>query len=518
VTTFAGQFNNGVYVQTSPLTVPTSVAVRLVGTTTLATLYTNRTKPGTAVNNPVDTGVAFGAIGLDTHGNLIFFADPGRYDLFINGANTTTITVEPDPADLTTGGTFNGGSVSSDITFAAGTGPIVTDLATGLPVRLTSINGAVGIIGGAASTFQAILHTGAADITVLSPPVSYPYPTTITGVTLESDALTSGATVYRFYVKGPGTSYSLTDTGQTASIAGGSRLNTVTLSIALQANDRLFAKPDSVGATPASLVSAIYTDNPNATPAVRPTAPTITSVSVSGLTGAVAVVWPATAVPSGQTRTSYTLTSSHGEQMSGISPSATTATMTGLTSVSQTVTLTQTTDLGGTSLPSTASSAFTPTTSSQRLTASEQQGQNWTAANNCTISYDSAVTPTGSAAGLVGSLKVIATTGTDAEAQVTRRIPCTASETGKALSGIFINDAGITLTLGIWVDYYDSGGGYQGSSAAMQQAIAAGATATISTTADAPFGNSAVVECAPTVQIIATTGSQQMHVGSVSFG
>lgn len=62
--------------------------VYLPGTNDLATLYTDRTKSSTAPN-PVTT---------DSFGNGQFYADPGVYDIEVNGVRVAE-TVEPDPEE-----------------------------------------------------------------------------------------------------------------------------------------------------------------------------------------------------------------------------------------------------------------------------------------------------------------------------------------------------------------------------------------------------------------------------------
>lgn len=86
--TYAGRYspeaflsNNGVPLRSTPIT------VYLAGTITLATLYTNRTRSGT-VTNPIST---------DSRGNASFYADPGTYDLLVNGYTISSITVAADP-------------------------------------------------------------------------------------------------------------------------------------------------------------------------------------------------------------------------------------------------------------------------------------------------------------------------------------------------------------------------------------------------------------------------------------
>ena len=67
----------------------TTVHVYLTGTTTPATLYTDRTKTTTV-----------GSVATDANGNLSFFADPGMYDVTFNGTITITVEVEPDSEDI----------------------------------------------------------------------------------------------------------------------------------------------------------------------------------------------------------------------------------------------------------------------------------------------------------------------------------------------------------------------------------------------------------------------------------
>lgn len=60
-----------------------TVTVRLPGTTTLATLFTDRTMTTTAPN-PLPVGVAVGAHGVDVAGNVLFRVMPGIYDLLVD--------------------------------------------------------------------------------------------------------------------------------------------------------------------------------------------------------------------------------------------------------------------------------------------------------------------------------------------------------------------------------------------------------------------------------------------------
>lgn len=80
--------------------VGTLVTVYLRGTSTLATLYTDRTK-STLEDNPITT---------DGLGNAEIYADPGDYDALINGG-TVKLTVLPDWEDVvTTSSVIDGGT------------------------------------------------------------------------------------------------------------------------------------------------------------------------------------------------------------------------------------------------------------------------------------------------------------------------------------------------------------------------------------------------------------------------
>ncbi len=91
--TFAGQFVETILDGQIALNPGKTVSVKLVGTSTLATIYTDRTKADTTTN----------PVTIDAKGNLSFFADPGQYDLrmLTNGVEGTpvTVTVPIDPED-----------------------------------------------------------------------------------------------------------------------------------------------------------------------------------------------------------------------------------------------------------------------------------------------------------------------------------------------------------------------------------------------------------------------------------
>lgn len=76
------------------------VTVYLAGTTTLATLYTDRTK-ATPADNPLTT---------NDLGNLAIFADPGDYEALVDSTGATLeFTVLPDWEDVVTGDEPEGG-------------------------------------------------------------------------------------------------------------------------------------------------------------------------------------------------------------------------------------------------------------------------------------------------------------------------------------------------------------------------------------------------------------------------
>lgn len=84
---------------TQQLTAPTVVYVYAVGTTTRATLYTDGTRGTSLANNPIPTGVATNAAGLDALGNLIFYAEADDYDVVADGQRYT-VRALPSNADV----------------------------------------------------------------------------------------------------------------------------------------------------------------------------------------------------------------------------------------------------------------------------------------------------------------------------------------------------------------------------------------------------------------------------------
>lgn len=87
-TTFAGLYFSAILTSNGVPAVSTSVTVYESDDSTAATLYTDQTKASTTAN-PVST---------DSLGNLLFYADPGLYDLsFSIGGVPTTLTVMVNP-------------------------------------------------------------------------------------------------------------------------------------------------------------------------------------------------------------------------------------------------------------------------------------------------------------------------------------------------------------------------------------------------------------------------------------
>jgi hypothetical protein len=88
--TYAGKFAEAAFKSDGTLLKGGSVSVYSPGTTTLVTLYTDRAK-GTTASNPVTTD--------STDGMLVFFADPGTYDLAGPGISLSGVPVDADAAE-----------------------------------------------------------------------------------------------------------------------------------------------------------------------------------------------------------------------------------------------------------------------------------------------------------------------------------------------------------------------------------------------------------------------------------
>lgn len=89
--TYAGRFAEVAEKSDGTLLKNGAVSVYLPGTTTLASLYTDRTK-GTPASNPVTTDA--------TSGMLAFYADPGLYDLAGPGISLSNIAVTGDASEF----------------------------------------------------------------------------------------------------------------------------------------------------------------------------------------------------------------------------------------------------------------------------------------------------------------------------------------------------------------------------------------------------------------------------------
>jgi hypothetical protein len=113
--TYAGKYGpNHLWGQdpvSNRLVIPTAVQLVVSGTSTPATLFTDRTMTATT-SNPVPTNVTWPNPGLDASGNLTFFADPGQeYDAVVTLTGGATQVVHGlrlvvDPADIGAGDVF----------------------------------------------------------------------------------------------------------------------------------------------------------------------------------------------------------------------------------------------------------------------------------------------------------------------------------------------------------------------------------------------------------------------------
>lgn len=115
----------------------TAFTVYNTGTTTLATLYTDRTKGVTAANPSL----------TDANGNLAFYAAPAMYDVACAGT-TITVTVNPDPADVPT----SAGAVTS--VTAADTSVVVTPTTGAVTVSRGALTG--DVVSSAGSTVTGL--------------------------------------------------------------------------------------------------------------------------------------------------------------------------------------------------------------------------------------------------------------------------------------------------------------------------------------------------------------------------
>jgi len=108
MTVYAGQYGPETLTDTTGRPAPTAlVQIYQPGTFTPATLYGARDRSVPLTANPVPSGMAVNTPGLDIWANLLFFADPGRYDLVVtSGGKQTrlTVVVDEDPAEPEAGG------------------------------------------------------------------------------------------------------------------------------------------------------------------------------------------------------------------------------------------------------------------------------------------------------------------------------------------------------------------------------------------------------------------------------
>ena len=104
MTTFAGQFGPYTLIDTAGNSqAAATVTVRNAANAANVTVYASRTK--TALANPLPTGVATGAAGVDASGVVTFWVDPGNYTVRVLVGATTTeypVTVDADPVEVST--------------------------------------------------------------------------------------------------------------------------------------------------------------------------------------------------------------------------------------------------------------------------------------------------------------------------------------------------------------------------------------------------------------------------------
>lgn len=129
----AGRYE-ALVIATSPSGFPLSVSVYTVGTTTLATLYTDHIA-GTAAANPFNTSAL---------GSFHFFAAPGDYDVVFQVETELerhTVTVRDDPQNSAFSG--NAAANLNKITFGSGVPTAVPGIIGDVYIR----NDAVGTHG-----------------------------------------------------------------------------------------------------------------------------------------------------------------------------------------------------------------------------------------------------------------------------------------------------------------------------------------------------------------------------------
>lgn len=141
MTTFAGLYCDSVTTPSGHTATGATVTVYVHGTSTVATLYADRTKGATAANPTV----------TDANGNLVFYADPGLYDC-VATTGSFTVAVPIDPSDLVhTHDVASGGTGLSSVTagsylVGAGTSAMTeqtpAQVAAAIGAMLSSFSGA----------------------------------------------------------------------------------------------------------------------------------------------------------------------------------------------------------------------------------------------------------------------------------------------------------------------------------------------------------------------------------------
>lgn len=224
MTTFAGQYGpEPVFDSAGKLLKNASVSVFNTGTTTLATLYTDRTR-STPAANPTTS---------DAVGNLTFFAAPGDYSVVVNEA-TLTLQVPLDPADAVSGSgsVTNVSSANANITV---TSPTTT------PVLALVLDSSAGDIAGLGSV--------SAGATGKPADAGHVHPTTnlLTASTGWSGDLTGTGSAPTLKTTGP---------GATGPLGSATAVPTVTI----DANGRVTALTSTSIAIPESAVTSLATD------------------------------------------------------------------------------------------------------------------------------------------------------------------------------------------------------------------------------------------------------------------
>ncbi|WP_239405346.1 hypothetical protein [Frankia sp. Cj3] len=133
---YAGRYTEAALKTDGTLLKSGSVSVFLPGTSTLATLYTSRTKSATAAN-PVTTDA--------TSGMLTFYADPGLYDLSGPGVSVASVPVTPDAVEYAEAA--GAGQASGYATLDSGSKVPIAQLPTGTSSTTVTIGNDARITG-----------------------------------------------------------------------------------------------------------------------------------------------------------------------------------------------------------------------------------------------------------------------------------------------------------------------------------------------------------------------------------